>query len=207
MKYVYEFIGTFFLVLTVGMMVLINTGAGVMAPLAIGMMLAVMIYAGAHVSGAHYNPAVSLAIFLRGKLTADKMVGYWVAQTLAGVAAAYLAVYIKGGVTDKPLVLNPLHAVLIEALFTFGLCFIVLNVATTTETKGNSFYGFAIGFFVVAGAYAVGTLSGAVFNPAVALGITIMNLAAWSEIWIYLVGNFVGAIAAALLFKAAHPAE
>jgi aquaporin Z len=93
MKYVYEFIGTFFLVLTVGMTVLNPNGAGPLAPLAIGSILAVMIYAGVHVSGGHYNPAVSLAVFLRGKLSAADLGVYWVAQVLAAVAAAFTVIH------------------------------------------------------------------------------------------------------------------
>ena len=207
MKYVYEFIGTFFLVLTVGMTVLGPNGAGPMAPLAIGSILAVMVYAGGHVSGGHYNPAVSLAVFLRGKLPASHLGLYWIAQLVAGAAAAYLAIHFKGAPAKSPMSLEPKHALVAEFLFTFALCYVVLNTATAKATLGNSFYGFAIGFTVLVGAYAVGTISGGAFNPAVALGSSLMNLTAWSSYWIYIVGNLAGAAAAALVFKAAHPNE
>lgn len=203
MKYLYEFIGTFFLVLTVGMAVMAPNGAGLLAPLAIGSALAVMVYAGGHISGAHYNPAVSLAIFLRGKLTSTDLGLYWVAQVLGGVVAAFTAIYLKGGAAANPMHLS-IQAVLAEFLFTFALCFVVLNVATAKETAGNSYFGFAIGFVVLAGAYAVGTISGGAFNPAVAVGASIMNLTAWSDIWMFLVGNFAGAAVAALVFNASH---
>lgn len=203
MKYLYEFIGTFFLVLTVGMTVMGPNNAGLLAPLAIGSALAVMVYAGGHISGGHYNPAVSLAVFLRGKLGASDLGLYWIAQILGGIAAAFIAIYLKGGVGVTPMHLS-IQAVLAEFLFTFALCFVVLNVATAKETAGNSYFGFAIGFTVLIGAYAVGTISGGAFNPAVALGASIMNLTAWSDFWMFLVGNFAGAAVAALVFNAAH---
>ncbi len=207
MKYLYEFIGTFFLVLTVGMTVLGPHDAAALAPLAIGSILAVMIYAGAHVSGGHYNPAVSLAVFLRGKLSSKDLVLYWVAQLLAGIAAAFVTFHFKGDMSKTPLEPDTVNALIAEFLFTFALCFVVLNVATAKGTQNNSFYGFAIGFTVLAGAYAVGAISGAAFNPAVALGITLLNLSIWSNFWIYIAGSLVGATAAAYVFKAAHHGE
>lgn len=205
MRYVYEFIGTFFLVLTIGLTVLNPNSAGLWAPLAIGSILAVMIYAGGHISGGHYNPAVSLAIFLRKKLSASDLVFYWLAQLAAGAAAAFTVLYLKG--TGAPTALQPDHlkALLAEFIFTFALCFVVLNVATAKATEGNSYFGWAIGFTVLAGAYAVGTISSGAFNPAVALGITILNLSSWANIWIFIVGNLLGGVVAALVFNAAHP--
>jgi len=205
MKYVYEFIGTFFLVITVGMTVLSPHAAELWAPLAIGSILAVMIYAGGHVSGGHYNPAVSLAAFLRKKLSRNDLGFYWLAQLLAGVAAAYVTIYFKGEPAKTFFEPEYFKAVLAEFFFTFALCFVVLNVATTKETAGNSYFGWAIGFTVLAGAYAMGSVSSAAFNPSVALGLSIMHISHWSNIWIFLVGNFLGAIAAALVVNAAHP--
>lgn len=207
MKYLYEFIGTFFLVLTVGMTVLNPNSAGLFAPLAIGSVLAVMIFAGAHISGAHYNPAVSLAIYLRGKMTAKEMIFYWIVQLIAAVIAGYLTIYLKG--KPSQVLQNPdiIKALIAEFVFTFALCYVVLNVATANATKGNSYYGWAIGFTVLAGAYAVGTVSGAAFNPAVALAISVMHLSAWTNLWIFFVANLVGSICAAIIFKAAHPGE
>lgn len=207
MKYVYEFIGTFFLVLTIGMTVLNPNSAGLWAPLAIGSVLAVMVFAGGHVSGGHYNPAVSLAVYMRKKLSVQDLGLYWIFQLLGGVIAAVVTIYLKGSAHPAPVEPDHLKALLAEFLFTFALCFVVLNVATAKATAGNSYFGWAIGFTVLAGAYAVGTVSSGAFNPAVALGITIMNLSHWANIWIFIVGNFLGAAAAALVFNAAHSEE
>lgn len=201
MKYIYEFIGTFFLVFTVGMTVLGPNNAGIMAPLAIGSVLAVMIFAGGHVSGGHYNPAVSFAVFLRGKLSSTDLGKYWIAQWLAAIFAGYLTVYLKGYPEQTPLAYETIKAFLAEFLFTFALCYVVLNVAIAKGTKGNSFYGLAIGFTVLAGAYAVGAISGAAFNPAVALGITVMQLSVWSNLWVFFAANFLGGLCAAFVFK------
>lgn len=201
MKWVYEFIGTFFLVFTVGMTVLEPNSAGLLAPLAIGSVLAVMVFAGGHVSGGHYNPAVSLAVFLRGKLSLKNLGVYWIAQILAGILAAYLTIYYKGYPAHSPLPLNMLKAFIAEFLFTFALCYVVLNVAIAKGTKGNSFYGWAIGFTVLVGAYVVGPISGAAFNPAVALGVTMMQLGLWTNLWIFVVANLLGGACAALVFK------
>lgn len=205
MKYLYELIGTFFLVFTVGMTVLAPNSLALFAPIAIGSVLAVMIYAGGHISGGHYNPAVSLAVYLRGKLSSLDLVYYWIAQLIAGVIGAYLVLYFKDYTTQTPLNLDLAKLFIAELLFTFALCFMVLNVATARETAGNSYFGFAIGFTVLVGAYAVGTISGGAFNPAVVLGITLMNLISWSHLWVYLLANFAGAGLAALVFNAAHP--
>jgi len=207
MKYVYEFIGTFFLVLTVGMSVLNPNSIGLFAPLAIGTALAVMVYAGGHISGGHYNPAVSLAVFIRKRLTLNDLWLYWVFQLLGAVIAAWTVIYLKGGVAEKALVPDIMRALVSEFIFTFALCYVVLNVATSRETAGNSYFGWAIGFTVMVGAYAVGAISSGAFNPAVALGITLMNLSLWSNIWIFILANLLGGAVAAWVFNAAHPAE
>lgn len=207
MKYLYEFIGTFFLVLTVGMTVLNPNSAGLLAPLAIGSVLAVFVYAGGHLSGGHYNPAVSLAVFIRGKLSSRNLGLYWGAKILGGILAGLLAVYLKGAPGAPPVTLDVSRALISEFLFTFALCFVVLNVATAKETSGNSYFGLAIGFTVLVGAYAVGPISGAAFNPAVAVGVSIMNLSVWENLWIFLTGNMLGAVAAAFVFRASHEPE
>lgn len=217
MKYLYEFIGTFFLVFTVGMVVIApDAAANGFAPIAIGTVLAVMIFAGGHISGGHYNPAVSLAVFVRGKISAGDMVIYWVAQIIAGFVAAFLVIYLKGALAtaEAPVVIPQVNvsailipALLAEFLFTFALTFTVLNVATAKGTEGNSFYGWAIGMAVLTGAYAVGGITGGAFNPAVAVGITQMGISAWSNIWIYLVAQLAAGVVAGLVFKAAHPGE
>ncbi len=207
MKYVYEFIGTFFLVFVIGMSVLEPNSAGLLAPLAIGSALAVMVFAGGHVSGGHYNPAVSLAVWLRGRLSAPDMIGYWIAQLLAAIVAALLTLYFKGHAAEPSVNWDSAKAFVAELLFAFALCYVVLNVATAKETQGNSYFGWAIGFTVLIGAYAVGAISSGAFNPAVALGITILNLNTWANLWIYFVANLLGGAIAAFVFKAAHPEE
>lgn len=201
MKYLYEFIGTFFLVFTVGMTVLNPNSVGILAPLAIGSVLAVMVYAGGHVSGGHYNPAVSLAIALRGKLPIKDLFAYWAVQLLAGLVAGFLTIYYKGYQPMMAPSFNVVQVFLAEFLFTFALCFVVFNVAVAKAVKGNSYYGWAVGFIVLVGAYAVGPISGAAFNPAVALGVTMMQLSSWSHLWIFFVANFLGGACAALVFK------
>ncbi|MBK8046387.1 MAG: aquaporin [Anaerolineales bacterium] len=211
MKYVYEFIGTFFLVLTVGMVIVGPDAAPPgFAPLAIGTVFAVMIFDRGYYSGGHLNPAVSLAVAVRGKIPYSTMVIYWVAQIVAGAVAAYLVLWLKGANAEIPTVdLNAvmMQALVAEFLFTFALCFMVLNVATAKGTANNSFYGWAIGFTVLAGAYAVGTISGGAFNPAVAVGLTVMNISSWVNIWIYLVAQLLAAVVAAFVFKAANPED
>src|SRR5580700_3670964 len=184
-KYVVELIGTFFLVFTVGCTV-IGGGAGVIPPLAIGAALRVMIFAGGHVSGAHYNPAVTLAVWLRGKCDAKDVGPYMISQVIGASLAAGCVKYLRGGATVVPI--NPAigPALLAELLFTFALCFVVLNVATSKWTAGHSFYGLAIGMTVMTGAFAVGDISGGAFNPAVAVGLVLMNLVKASDLWIHL---------------------
>lgn len=203
-KYIVEFIGTLIFVLTIGFVVL-EPGAGVMAPLAIGSALMVMIYAGGHISGGHYNPAVTIAVWLRGRCAGADVPGYIIAQIVAAVVASFIVLYVKGNPTVEPMTLNLAPALLVEFLFTFALCYVVLNTATSKNTEGNSYYGLAIGFIVVAGAYAVGPVSGAAFNPAVAVGISVMGLSVVSNIWIYFAANFVGGAIAALVFNALNP--
>lgn len=199
---VVEFIGTFFLVFTVGMVV-IDPGAGALAGLAIGTVLAVMVFAGGHVSGAHYNPAVTLGVLLRGGISSVDAVAYWVIQLAAAVVAAFAVGIIKPALPAEALngSLDVVPALLGEFLFTFALVYVVLNVATAKGTEGNSYFGFAIGFTVLVGAYAVGPISGGAFNPAVMLGGMVMNIFAWGDIWIYLVATLAGGAAAAALFR------
>ena len=204
-KYVVEFIGTFFLVLTIGCTV-INGGSGVIPPLAIGSALMVMIFAGGHISGGHYNPAVTLGVWLRGKCEAKDVAPYMIFQIMGAVLAALAVRFLKGGAAVAPAHPATMPALLAEFLFTFALVYVVLNVATAKGTSGNSFYGLAIGFTVLAGAFSVGSISGGVFNPAVAAGISVMGLSSWTNIWIYLVADFAGGAVAAGVFNALNPA-
>jgi len=203
-KYAVELIGTFFLVLTIGLVV-IEPGAGAFAPVAIGSVLMVMIYAGGHISGAHYNPAVTLAVWMRGRCPGSDVPGYMISQFAGGIIAAFAVFLIKGNVPVATSPISPVPSLLAEFLFTFALCYVVLNVATSKRTDGNSFYGLAIGFTVLVGAYAVGSISGGAFNPAVAVGIITMGLIDISSIWVFFVANFLGGIAAALAFNALNP--
>jgi aquaporin Z len=203
-KYLTEFIGTFFLVLTVGLTVTANLS---LAPLAIGTSLMVMVYMGGHISGAHYNPAVSLAAVLRGALPAAEFVPYVVSQ-LAGAVAASLVVYVVTGLTFAPapgVNATPMAALVVEILYTFALALVVLNAATSRHTTGNSYYGLAIGFTIMAGAFAGGGISGGAFNPAVGTGPTIVNGliggGSWGNLWLYIVGPLVGGALAATAFK------
>jgi aquaporin Z len=204
-KYIAEFIGTFFLVLTIGCTV-IGAGSGVIAPLAIGAALMVMVFAGGHISGGHYNPAVTLGILIRGKVQAVDVIPYWIAQ-LAGAAVAALLVnkVLRAGVAVTPIALHVGPALLAEFLFTFALVYVVLNAATAEGTSGNSFYGLAIGMTVMTGAFAVGDISGGAFNPAVAFGICILGISDWGNIWIYLLANFAGGALAAVIFQMINP--
>lgn len=199
-----EFIGTFVLVFTVGMTV-IDPGAGALAPLAIGASLMVVVYAGGHISGAHYNPAISLAVLLRGRLTLTTMIEYWVAQVVGAVVAIGAVILLKDGQGASAGAPDPLHALVAEFIFTFVLCYVVLNVAVDDDTAGNSFYGLAIGFTVFVGASAVGGISGGVFNPAVAVGVVGMGVIPLGSFWIYLVSNLIAGAAAAGIFRLIHP--
>lgn len=205
-KYLTEFIGTFFLVFTIGMTVL-EPGASALAPLAIGSALMIMIYAGGHVSGGHYNPAVTLAVWLRGRCPTSDVVPYWISQIAGSLLAASLVLMFKGNSMVVPTGVKIFPALAAEFIGTFALAFVVLNVATAKATAGNSYYGLAIGFTVMTMAFAVGGISGGAFNPAVAVGITVMHLSKVANIWLYLLGNFAGAAAAATVFKTVNPED
>lgn len=203
-NYLTEFIGTFFLVLTIGLTVL---GGTPLAPLAIGVSLMIMVYMGGHVSGAHYNPAVTLAVTLRGKLAAKEILPYWSAQVAGALAAAMVTRSITGQTFSPAPAASvpPLAALLVEFLFTFALALVVLNVGAAKANAGNSFYGIAIGFTVMAGAFAGGGVSGGAFNPAVGAGPILVQAllggGTFANLWLYLVGPFVGGALAAAAFR------
>ena len=198
-NYITEFIGTFFLVLTIGL-----TGD----PLAIGVMLTVMVYMGGHISGAHYNPAVSIAMIFRGLLTTKEAVNYILSQ-LIGAFLAAIFVHWVGGTTkevEPSQTASVLQILSVEAIFTFELVLVILNVATNPKTDGNSYYGLAIGFTVMAGAFAGGGISGGAYNPAVGTGPILVDAImgdgnTLSNFWYYLVGPIVGAVIAAYVYK------
>src|SRR5437762_8533018 len=203
-KYIAEFIGAFFLVLTIGCTG-IGASSGVIAPLAIGAALMDMVFAGGHVSSAHYYSAVSLGVLIRGRLNVADVVPYIVAQLAAAATAAVAVKFLRAGVDVTPIAPKIGPALLAEFLFTFALVYVVLNAATAEGTSGNSFYGLAIGMTVMTGAFAVGDISGGAFNPAVAVGISILGISSWANIWIYLVANFAGGILAAVIFQLINP--
>ncbi len=209
-KLLTEFIGTFFLVLTIGLCV---TQGVAMAPLAIGAALMIMVYMGGHISGAHYNPAVSLAVVLRGAMPSSDLIPYWVAQILGALSASAVTMVITGA-TFAPapgMDVSMISALLVEVLFTFALALVVLNVATDPATSGNSYYGLAVGFTVAAGAFAGGAISGGAFNPAVGTGPTLVHAAlgggAFAPLWLYWAGPLAGGAAAAFVYGLQHPDE
>ena len=204
-KLTVEFIGMFVFMFTVGMATN-KAGAGALAPLAIGSILMVMVFAGGHVSGGHFNPAVSTAVLLRRRMAPNEFVAYLVAQFAAAVVAGLLVRYV-GGREPHAIVASSGKMLIVEFLFTFALAWVVLNVATARGTEGNSFYGLANGFTVLTGALAVGGISGGAFNPAIALGAMVTGLFEWSNIWIYLIADFLGAAVAAWAFLFVLPAE
>ena len=198
-KYITEFIGTFFLVLTIGL-----TGN----PLAIGAALMVMIYAGGHISGAHYNPAVSLAVWIRGKMSIGEMLGYWMSQLAGAILAALLVANVFNTEGTAVCIIPDdgiIKGLIAEIVGTFALAYVVLNVATAKGTAGNSFYGIAIGGTVLAMATVIGKFSGGAYNPAVAVGLLIQKTFCASQIWIYVVGCFGGAALAAFVFRMNNP--
>jgi len=204
-KYIVEFIGTFFLVFTVGMSV--RSGAP-LAPIAIGSALMVMIFAGGHISGGHFNPAVTLAVTLRGKAEPKDLIPYWVAQFAAGLVAALLVTALfSGNKPEAPALHGTVPSLIVEFLFTFALAWVVLNTATAKGTSGNSFYGLAIGFTVLTGAVAVGGISGGAFNPAVGLGVFTMGLEKIQQLGVYVVADLAGGAVAALAFKSLNGPE
>jgi aquaporin Z len=165
----------------------------------------VMIYAGGHISGAHYNPAVTLAVLIRGRIKLNDAILYMVSQVAGGIVAALVAGVFKEMPAEATQTLDTTKALLAEVLGTFALAYVVLNVATAKGTAGNSFYGLAIGFTIFVVGSLIGGTSGGAFNPAVAIGASVVHVFAWSNIWIYLVAGFSGAALAALVFKMNNP--
>ena len=204
-KYLVEFIGTFFLVFTIGMAV---ANAGSMAPVAIGCALMVMVYAGGHISGGHYNPAVTTAALIRGVIDMKDALIYMGVQLLGAVVAAAAIWWFTG----HALVVAPgaqYHWKMVfaaELIGTFALAYVVLNVATHPKTSGNSYYGLAIGFTVLAMAYALGSISGGAFNPAVGVGPNIFqmimgDMSNASRILVYIAGPISGGALAGFTYK------
>jgi aquaporin Z len=202
-RYAVETIGTFFLVLVITTTVLLQVGP---APIAIAAVLTVMIFAGGHVSGAHYNPAVTVALAVRNRFAWRDVPAYCIAQTLGAVGGALVGRYLLAGrpaeeaftAGGKALA----AATVAELLVTFALAYVVLNVATSKNTAGNSFYGLAIGGTVLAGALTVGGISGGVFNPAVAVGVAGAGLVDWTLVPVYVACQIAAGALAGLTFRA-----
>lgn len=188
-----EFAGTFVFLTIIGL----SGAAGSLAPLAIGLGLTAMVYMGGHVSGAHYNPAVSFGLFLRRIVAVNTMLAYWAVQVVAGMLAFVFAHAIGGHATGLHAQAAWPAALAAEIVMTAALVLVILNVAATKETQGNSFYGLAIGMTVAAGAFVVGPISGGVFNPAVGIGAIVSDAlfggGSWQSLWLYVVGPVVGA--------------
>ena len=203
-NYITEFIGTFFLVLVIGL-----TGN----PIAIGIMLMVMVYMGGHISGAHYNPAVSIAMIIRGLLSVKEAIKYILSQLSGAILAVLLVNWLSESILEllpmkvgpNPNV-SPIQILIVEAIFTFALVLVILNVATNPKTEGNSYYGLAIGFTIMAAAFAGGGISGGVYNPAVGTGPILIDAimgdgGTLSNLWYYLVGPIAGAVLATYVYK------
>ena len=203
-KYITELIGAFFLVFVIAL-----TGN----PIAIGAILMVMVYMGGPISGGHYNPAVSLGVYLRGKLSLNDFLIYSAFQIIGGLIAALIFVYLSGRpfAPDTGFDMPFLKSLIVEFIFTFALVAVVLNTATNPKSAGNSYFGLAIGFTVMAGAFAAGPISGGVFNPAVAIGPIIVDTInggkSVSNLTLYLVGPLAGGLAAGLMYKVMNPDE
>ncbi|MEM8909272.1 MAG: aquaporin [Bacteroidota bacterium] len=201
-RYLIEFIGTFFLMLSICMVVLVDVGQ--LGPLIVGSMLIPMIYAGGHISGAHYNPAVSVGFWLRGYIPAAEILPYWLAQVLGAAVAYGCSQIIWEAPEPSALTLSLWPTFWAEFLGTFALAFVIFNVATAKNLAGNPFYGTAVGLVVVAGAYLFGAISGAAFNPAVVLGLLLLGLIQWGEVWIYLLANFLSVWIAFVFFQSTN---
>lgn len=201
-KLIAEFIGTFFLALTV-CTAAVHGSAGEYAPFAIAATLMVMIYGLGHVSGAHFNPAVTVGIWLRGACEKDEVAPYIAAQVIAGAAAALASANLLiANPSVTALELDMTQTIGAEFLYTFALVFVILNVATSEATTGNGYYGAAIAFVVLAGALTVGGISGGSFNPAVTGALFISGAIETADLWMHLVPQFVAGVVAVQAFKA-----
>ena len=205
-----EFIGTFFLSLTICTAAVYGS-AGEYAPFGIAATLMVMIYAGGHISGAHYNPAVTVSIYLRGACDKDEVIPYIASQVIAAVSAAIVVqnlllpadgLFLNGAEVTLPVSVElGNEAIVAELLFTFALAYVILNVATTESTSGNGYFGAAIALVVLAGAITVGSISLASFNPAVTSALIVSGKLTLADSWMHFLPQFVGAVLATYVYK------
>lgn len=201
-----EFVGTFVLVVVFGL-TLVPPGVGAFAPLAIGLMLAAMVTAGGPVSGGHFNPAVTLGVWLRGRCAGRVVLPYVVAQLVGASLAGILVNYFRaGGVapTTTPVVHDLVKLGVVELLFTFTLVYVFLAVSLPSRGPGGAFSGLAVGAAVLGGMYAGLPLSGGAFNPAVAVGMSLMGLGSLNLLWMYLLAELAGGALAAIVFKTTY---
>lgn len=197
-----EVIGTYFLALIIGLCAL-PPGAGDFTPIAVAIGLAALIYACGHISKAHFNPATTLTYFSAGDLPAKAVLPYIIAIFLSAIAAACTLplLYPEALPKVEAIELQTSKILLAEFLFTFILMWVILNVAIAHKNIGNGFYGIAIGAIVGAGAYAVGPISFAAFNPAITLFLCIAGFIPWSAFPLYCLAQAIAATAAGLLFR------
>lgn len=202
-KLIAEFIGTFFLYLIIAMCV-ITPGAESLTPLAVGLGLAALVYACGHISKAHFNPATTITFTVAGTHPKRDFWPYISVIVLAAICAAITARFLNthgdvaAVVTLDP---HPLRLIVGEFLFTFALMWICVNVAIAKTTRGNEFYALAIGAIVAAGAYAIGPVTFAAFNPAITLAMCLNDFIPWSMFPLYVLAQSAAALAAGLLFR------
>lgn len=196
-----ELIGTFLFCLFI---CLTSMGSHVVwAPWVGGLVLASLIYANGHISGAHLNPMVTLSLFLRGKVNLNMVPTYILTQLGGGALAALISMLLINKVPTQvveDLSTKTLEAILSEFLGSLAIAYVILNVTTSKNTQGNDYYGIAIGLSYAAVSSAFGEISGGILNPALALAVGITKLSSFSNLWIYWVGQFLGGVMAAVLF-------
>jgi len=212
-KYFAEFVGTYFLVLTIGCNVL--TGS-IGAALSVGSILMVMIYSLYSVSGAHFNPAVTVAVKMSGRniLPMRDVLFYILFQLIGGVAAGFTYAALFGGafVMEPVGKFSAMSAAVTETVYTTALCYVVLNVATTQKQANNEYFGLAIGFTVVAAALAIGGISGCCLNPAVSVGAAVVaalsrGVHALKFLHVYIIAPFIGSGLACACFYIVQRAD
>lgn len=199
-KYLIEFIGAFFLLLTV-ILVGNNPALALMSPFAIGGIYLAFIYAASSTPGGYFNPAVTVALLIRRKLDPGEALYYIMVQLIASVLAAAIGVYLhdcSGGMDIAARVNEqPICTILGEFLGMFALVYVLLSVTSHAPVSGNSYYGLAIGFTLMAMSYAMNRVSGGIFNPAIVFGGAVAGMFGWDDLLVYLIGQILGAAAAA----------
>ncbi len=206
-KLLTEFIGTFFLVFTVGMTVVNPGAAGGFAPIAIGLSIMIAAYSCAHISGCHIHPLLTIVIWRRGHIKGIEVPGYIATQLLAAAFAAFLTLYLKGYPHVEAVPFHPMPSIIAEIIGTFTLIYVVLNTAVAKANAANPTYGFAIGSSIIVMAYALAGVGATAFNPAVALGFGVLGLASWNTYWMYLLGEIIGTVLAVIAFRYASPKD